>query len=120
MVRAAHFENLLDDRAVLALQFTRATVGRDIVRALIDLDEEVAVGAGLGCADQRAVLGVDADRLAPTRELDAVGDGRDHADLGEVLLVARHEHDAFILANRGSERDAHTWEDDHVIKRDQA
>jgi hypothetical protein len=42
------------------------------------------------------------------------------ADLGEVLLVARHEHDALVLAYRGSERDAHTGEHDHVIQRDQA
>jgi len=51
VIGAAQLEDLLDDRAVLALQLSRPTVGRYLVRALVHLNEQVAVGAGLGCAD---------------------------------------------------------------------
>ena len=49
-VVAAQLEDLLDDRAVLALELADLAVGRNLVRALLDLDEEPALRVDLGRA----------------------------------------------------------------------
>src|SRR6202011_5350290 len=58
-VVAAQLEDLLDRRAVLALELARAPVHGDLVEALVDLDAQLAVRYGLRRADQRAVLARD-------------------------------------------------------------
>ena len=45
---------------------------------------------------------------------------RIRADLEKLVVVARHEHDALVVAHVDRERDAHVREDDRVVKRDQA
>ena len=118
-VVAAQLEDLLDGRAVLALELTGAFVGGHLVGALVDLDAQLAAGAGLGGADQRAVLAGDGDRTAAAGQADLLGDLGDGADLEELVVVARHEHDALVVADVDRERDAHVGEHDGVVERDQ-
>ena len=118
-VVAAQLEDLLDRRAVLALELARAFVGGDLVGALVDLDAQLAVGAGLRGADQRAVLAGDGDRTAAAGQADLLGDLGDRADLEELVLVARHEHDALVIADVDRQRDAHVGEHDGVVEGDQ-
>ncbi len=118
-VVAAQLEDLLDNRAVLALELARAPVYRGVVGALVDLDAQLAFGAGLGGADQRAVLAGDRDSAAAAGEADLLGDLGDRADLEELVLVAGNEHDALVVADVDRQRDAHRWEHDSVVERDQ-
>ena len=118
-VVAAQLEDLLDGRAVLALELARAPVDGDLVGALVDLDAQLAAGAGLGGADQRAVLAGDGDGAAAAGQADLLGDLGDRADLEELVLVARHEHDALVVADVDRQRDAHVGEHDGVVERDQ-
>ena len=105
--------------AVLALELARAPVDGHLVGALVDLDAQLAAGAGLGGADQRAVLAGDGDGAAAAGEADLLGDLGDRADLEELVLVARDEHDALVVADVDRQRDAHVGEDDGVVERDQ-
>ena len=93
-VVATQLEDLLDGRAVLALELARAAVLGHLVGALVDLDPQLAAGAGLGGADQRAVLSGDGDGAAAAGQADLLGDLGDRAYLEELALVARDEHDA--------------------------
>ena len=54
-VVAAQLEDLLDDRAVLALELARALAGGGRLAKLLDLDHELATGPGAGDAAGRAV-----------------------------------------------------------------
>ena len=63
-VVAAQLEDLLDHGAVFALELACALVYRHVVGALVDLDAQLAFGAGLGGADQRAVLAGERDSVA--------------------------------------------------------
>jgi len=69
--------------------------------------------------NQCAVLGVDGNCLGSTGQLDAIADSGHDADLGELLVVARDEHDALVVTHGNGERDAHAGENHHVIQRDQ-
>ncbi len=106
-------------RAVLALELARASVDGHLVGALVDLDAQLAVGAGLGGADQGAVQAGERDGAAAAGEAHVLGDLGDRADLEELVLVARHEHDALVVADVDRERDAHVGEHDGVVERDQ-
>jgi hypothetical protein len=55
-VVAAQLEDLLDHCTVFALELACALVDRDVVGALVHLDAQLSFGAGLGGADQGAVL----------------------------------------------------------------
>ena len=118
-VVAAQLEDLLDHGAVLALELARAPVDGDLVGALVDLDAQLAVGAGLGRADQRAVLAREGDGVAAAGQADLLGDLGDRADLDELALVARDEHDALVVADVDRQRDAHVREHDGVVEWDQ-
>ena len=118
-VVAAQLEDLLDRRAVLALELARASVDRHLVGALVDLDAQLAVGPGLRGADQRAVLAGDRDGAAAAGQAQLLGDLGDRADLEELVLVTGHEHDALVLADVDRQRDAHAREHDGVVERDQ-
>ena len=115
-IGAAQLEDLLDDGAVLARERARASIDGHLIGALLDLDEEVAVGTALRGPDQRAVLRLDGHCVGAAGQAHALGHGGHHADLGELPLVARNEHDAFVIADRSRERDAHAGEDDGVIE----
>ena len=106
--------------AVLALELARAPVDGHLVGALVDLDAQLAVGAGLGGADQRAVLAGEGDRAAAAGQADLLGDLGDRADLEELVLVARDEHDALVVADVDRQRDAHVGEHDGVVQGDKS
>ncbi len=86
-VVAAQLEDLLDDGAVLALEVAGLAVDRDRVGALVDLDEQPAVGHRLRGAGDAAVQALQGDGAAAAGQADAVGDLGDRADAREVLLV---------------------------------
>jgi hypothetical protein len=82
--------------------------------------KQLAVGARLGSADQRAVLGIEMIARAPPGSLIRSVTSATCTDLRKLLLVAGNEHDSLVVADRGRERDAHAREEDGVIKRNQA
>src|SRR5438132_912446 len=117
---AAQLEDLLDDRAVLALELARAPVDRVLVLALVHLHAQLASGARLGSPDQSPVLAGDGHGVAAAGQADALGDLRDRAHLEELVVVAGHEHHALVIAHVDRERNAHVGEHHGVVERDQA
>ena len=65
------------------------------------------------------MLAGDGDRAATAGQADLLGDLGDRADLEELVLVARDEHDALVVADVDRQRDAHVGEHDGVVERDQ-
>ena len=88
------------------------------VGALVDLDEQAAVGQRLRGAGDAAVQPLQRDRAAAAGQPDAVGDLGDRADACEVLLVPRHEQHAILIAGVDRQRERHAREDDDVVERD--
>ena len=118
-VVAAQLEDLLDRGAVLALELAGAPVLGDLVGTLVDLDAQLAAGAGLGGADQRAVLAGEGDGAAAAGQADLLGDLGDRADLEELVLVTGDEHDTLVVADVDRQRDPHVREHDRVVEGDQ-
>ena len=87
-----------------------------LVLVRLDLDAQVAAGAGAGGPDRRPVQALDGDRLGAAGQLHALGHGRDRADAGELVFVARHQDDPLLVAEVEGERDAHTREHDRVVQ----
>src|SRR5258705_185730 len=75
-VVAAQLEDLVDHRAVIALELARAPVDRDVVDALVDLDPQVALGIVLGLAEQTARHALEGRAADPAGQADAIGDTR--------------------------------------------
>ena len=119
-VVAAQLEDLLDDRAVLALEVAGLAVYRRLIGALVHLDAQLTAGSCLGGADQRAVLPRDRDGMAAAGQPQLLGDLGHGAHLEELVLVAGHEHDALVIAHLDGQRDAHAGKHDSVLERDQA
>ena len=118
-VIAAKLEELLDNRAVLALEITGAAVDRLVVRLHLDLDPQVAVGTGARSANPASVLTLESDRTSAAGQAHAVHHVGDGADGGELLALARNEHDTFLRADVDRQCHCHGWEDDRVVHRDQ-
>ena len=118
-VVAAQLEDLLDDRAILGLELACALVGGDAVLALLDLDEQPALGVGLGRARNAAVEALDRDGDGAAGQPDAVGHARDGPHRRVLPLVLRHEQDAILVADVDRQRDVHVGEDDDVVERDE-
>ena len=90
-----------------------------LVGALVDLDEQPAVGKGVGGAGDPAVEAVQLDGAGAAGQPDAIGDLGHGADAGEIALVAGDEQDALLLAGIDRQRDGHAREDDGVVERNQ-
>src|SRR5439155_17726803 len=118
-VVAAQLEDLLDRRAVLALQLARPSVDRYVVRTLVYLYAQLTARSGLGRADQRAVLARDGHRVASAGQPYALRHLGDRAHLQELVLVPGHEYHALVVAHVDRERDAHAGEHHGVIQRNQ-
>ncbi len=118
-VVAAQLEDLLDGRAVLALELARTFVDGHLVGTLVDLDAQLAAGAGLRRADQGTMLAGDGDRAAAAGQADLLGDLGDRADVEELVFMAWDEHDALVIADVDRQRDAHVGEHDGVVERDE-
>ena len=65
------------------------------------------------------MLAGEGDGAAAAGQADLLGDLGDRADLEELVLVTRHEHDALVLADVDRQRDPHVGEHDGVVERDQ-
>ncbi len=115
----AQLEQLLDDGAVLALEVARLAVDRLVVGMRLDLDAQVAVGARARGADAAAVEALERHGPAAAGQAHAVGDLGHRADGGELVALARHEHDALLGAHVDRQRHGHGREDDRVVDRDQ-
>ena len=118
-VVAAQLEDLLDHGAVLALELARAAVDRHVVRMRLDLHAQLAGGARLGRADARPVEAVDHHGAAAARQPHALRDLRHRADAGELVALARHQHDALLVADVDRQRHGHVREDDRVVDGDE-
>ena len=118
-VVAAQLEQLLDDRAVLALELARAAVDRLIVGVVLDLDVQLAVGCGVGGAGDAAVEAAQHDGAPAAGQAHAVAHVGDGADARERALVTRHEQDALLVADVHGQRQVHRREDDDVLEGDQ-
>ena len=73
-VVAAELEELLDDGAVLALELARPAVDRLVVGVRLDLDAQVAVGAGARGADPASVEALERHGAAAAGQAHVVGD----------------------------------------------
>ena len=118
-VVAAQLEDLLDGRAVLALELADAAVGGLLVGPLLDLDEETSLRVGGRRARDAAVQAVQRDRATAAGETNAVGDLGDGADLRVLVLVLGHEQHALLVADVDGEGHVHVGEDDDVFQRDE-
>ena len=103
----AQLEDLLDDRAVLALEGADVLVaiGRVLVRR--DLDAEGAVQVGAGGAGDPAVEALERGRAGPAREGQRLLDAGDRADRGELLAGAGDEQDLLLGAGVDRQREVH-------------
>ena len=111
IVGAAQLEDLLDDRAVLALEHAELFDGLLGVGVGGDLDHERAVRVGDGGAADAAV---EADEVesAPAGDASALRDLGDGADRGELVVVARDDEDAARGRAVGDDRRGHAGEED--------
>ena len=118
-VVAAQLEDLLDDRAVLALELAGPLVGRGAVTALLDLDEQPPGGVGLGCAGDTAVQALERHGNGASGQPDAVGHACHRADCRVLALVLWDEQDALFVADVDRQRHVHVGEDDDVVEWDE-
>ena len=117
-VVAAQLEDLLDGRAVLALELAGLDARRLLVGALDDLDAQVPLRVGVGGAELGAVQAVQGDGAAAAGHADALADLGDRADLRVLAFVARDEqHALLVVADVDGDRDVHVREDDEVVQR---
>ncbi len=119
LVGAAQLEDLLDDRAVLALEVAGAAVHGDGVAVLFDLDDEASELIGVCGAGDAAGDAGQGDGAAAAGKADVVGDLGDRPDLGELALVARDEQDTLLVADADGKRHIHGGEDHRVVQRDE-
>ena len=119
VVGVAQLEDLLDDRAVLALQLARLHGRRVLVGALLDLGAQAAQRVGVGGADDAAVQPGEGDGARAAGQADAVGDLGDGADRGVLVLVPRHQQHAVLVADVHRQGDGHAREHDGVVERDE-
>ncbi len=115
-VVAAQLEDLLDHRAVLALEVAGPAVDRLVVLDLLDLDDQPAAQVGAGRARDAAVQALELDCAPAAGEADLVRDLGHRADLGELAVVARHEQHALGVADVDRQRHAHVGEDHCVVQ----
>jgi hypothetical protein len=116
---AAQLEDLLDDRAVLALELAGAAVDRHVVGVLGDLDAQAARAVGVGGAGDAAGQALEHRAAAAAGEADGLGDPGDRPDLGVLAVVARDEEDALLAGRVDREGDVHRGEDDGVVEGDE-
>jgi hypothetical protein len=86
-VVTAQLEDLLDGRAVLALELADAAVGRLSVGPFLDLDEKASLRVTRRGAGDSTMEAVQRDREPAARQPDAIGDSGDGADLRVLVLV---------------------------------
>ena len=118
-VVAAQLEDLLGDRAVLALELARLDPGQLLVGAFLDLDAQAAGGVGVRRAGDAAVEAAQLRRAGAAGQADGVGHLGDGADLGVFALVDGDEQHARLVAHVDGQGHGHVREDDDVFQRDE-
>ncbi len=116
LVGAAQLEDLLDDRAELALRGPGAPVDRDVVGMLGDLDAQAAGVVGVRGARDAAGDPGERHGAATAGQPHVVGDLGDRADLGELPVMAGDEQHALLLAGVDGKGHVHRGEDDCVVQ----
>ena len=118
-VGLAQVEDLLDHRAILALELGRLDTRRLLVGPLVDLDAQTAVGAGLGSAGDPAVPAGERRRPRTAGQPDDVGGLGDRADVGVDAVVDGDEQDPLAFGHVDRQRHGHVREDHGFLERDQ-
>ena len=121
-VVSAQLEQLLDERAVLALQLAGPAVDGLGVGSILDLDVQLARPkgrGGVGGAGDAAVQAGQHDRVPAAGQAHVLADVGDGADVRELVLVARDEQDTLLVADVDRQRQRHRREDDDVLEGDQ-
>ena len=115
-VVAAQLEDLLDHRAVLALELAHPPIGALVVRPLLHLDEQAALRVALSRAGNPAMKAVERHCAPAARQSDAIGDlgNRSHARV--LVLVLGHEQHAVLVADVDRQGHVHVREDDDVVQ----
>ncbi len=116
-VVAAQLEDLLDDRAVLALELARPRVGLVRIGPFFDLDAQPALRVGLSHACDAAVEPAQRYGAAAARKPHAVGHLGDDADARIVVFVAGDEKHALLRPDVHGQGHVHVREDDDVLQR---
>jgi len=116
-VVAADLEDLLDDRAILALQVAGRAVHRRWIRLLVDLDEQPSVRHRLGGAGDAAVEAMQREGAPSAGQPDLLADLGDGADRGKLPLVAGDQQNTLFVAGVDGQRERHAREDDDVVQR---
>jgi hypothetical protein len=114
----AELQNFLDDGAVLAFELARPHARRFLVRTLLHLDPEPALGVRVGRAGDSAVQPNEIDGGDAARQAHTFCDLGDGADSCVLPVVPGHEQHAVLVGHVGGDRDGHIREDDVVVKRD--
>ena len=118
-VVAAQLEDLLDRRAVLALELARLGRRRNLVGALLDLDPQPPLRVGLGGAGDAAVERGELDGADAAGQPHALAHLGDDADRGVVALVTRDKQHLRLVPWIDRQGDLHAGEDDGVFEGDQ-
>ena len=118
-VRAAQVEDLLDHRAVLALE--RADVLVVGLGVLVDghLDAQRAGGVGVRGAGDAPRHALDHDGGAAAGNAHALDDVGDGADARELAIRARDEQHALLLPGLDGQGGGHAREKDRVVEGDE-
>ena len=118
-VGTPELEDLLDHGAILAGQLVGLDRSDGLVRPLVDLGAQAAVGVGPCGPDQAAVKAFERDGTGAARQADAVAHGGDSADRRVATLVTGDEQHLGFVADVDRERGGHVREDDDVFQRNQ-
>ena len=65
------------------------------------------------------MLAGEGDGVPATGQAQPVGDLGNRADVEELVLMTRHEHDTLVIADLLGQRDPHVREHNRVLERDQ-
>ena len=115
-VVAAELEDLVNDRAVFALELASDDRRRRLIRVRLMIDAQHAVGVGRSAAERRAMEPRQQYRKPAAGEPHALGDFGNDADLRVRLVVPGNEKDAVVGADVHGECDRHPREHHRVLE----
>ncbi len=119
LVGATHLEDLLDDRAIFAVELTGAPVHRNVVGMGGDVHAKATLRVALRSSDETTRDALERHAATAAGHADGVYDLRDRADLGEVALLTRHEQDGLLSGQVHRQGKIHGREDHGVVEGDE-
>src|ERR1051326_4465903 len=93
----SQFEDFVDDRAVLALQFTCFGRWRSDIRPLFYIYFQASVRAGLSRAGYTSIESENRNRRSTAGKMNAFSNFRHNANLCVSVPTARHQKDALVV-----------------------